>query len=134
MIITRVQDIVGTEREVVCPKGGFTSLRLLLESDGMGFTLTKTVVPIGGMQHWHYKEHLEACYCISGHGTLSTKSSEKFPNVWDVHEIEPGTMYALNKNEAHYFQAFDEVTLLCVFNPPLVGKEVHDEEGSYSAL
>ena len=39
----------------------------------------------------------------------------------------------LDKNDAHYFEAFEEVTLICVFNPPLTGKEVHQEDGSYES-
>ena len=43
----------------------------LLESDGMGYGMTKTVIPVGERQHWHYKNHLESCYCVSGKGLLT---------------------------------------------------------------
>ena len=41
--------------------------------------------------------------------------------------------YVVDKHDAHYFTAMEETTLICVFNPPLVGKEIHDESGSYPA-
>jgi len=48
------------------------------------------------------------------------------------HEIKPGIMYALDKHDLHYFKTDSRVVLICVFNPPLKGKEVHQEDGSYA--
>ena len=67
MKIVKVEDIKSTDREVICPNGGFVSNRILLKSDGMGFGLNKTVIPPNGKQHWHYKSHLESCFCVSGY-------------------------------------------------------------------
>lgn len=112
-------------RVIQCPKGGFTSSRFLLESDGMGFTLTHTFIPKGMPQTWHYKNHLEACYCVSGEGRLGDMATgESF-------RILPGTMYALDKHDKHLFMALEDTVLICVFNPPLKGAEVHGEDGSY---
>ncbi|MGB0846983.1 MAG: ectoine synthase [Thiolinea sp.] len=112
-------------RVVECPKGGFTSNRILLESDGMGFGLTKTVIPVGEKQFWHYKNHLESCYCVSGKGVLT------HAETGDSWIIAPDTTYVLDGNEPHYFEAVEEVTLICAFNPPLTGREVHQADGSY---
>jgi L-ectoine synthase len=118
---------VDTEREVKCPRGGFVSLRALLAKDGMGFSLHKTIVPVGPPQHWHYKHHLEACYCIAGRGILTNyKTGEAFT-------IEPDSVYVLDKHDEHSFQALEEVVLISVFNPPVTGTEVHGEDGSYEA-
>lgn len=117
--------LVGTERDVHCPKNGFYSLRLLLEQDGMGYTVTRTTIPVGEPQFWHYKNHLESCYCVSGSGIL------KDLNTGEEHLIQPDTLYVLDKNDPHTFQALSECTLVCVFNPPLKGREVHREDGSY---
>lgn len=111
--------------KVNCPNDGFVSHRYLLEDDNMGFTLTKTVIPKGDEQRWHYKNHLEACYCISGTAELIDLSNG------DSFIIKPGTMYALDKNDEHLFIPHDNVVLLCVFNPPLKGEEVHQKDGSY---
>ncbi len=114
------------ERIVKCPKGGFISNRILLDSDNMGYTITKTIIPVNGKQFWHYKNHLESCYCVSGSGILTNKiTGEEIL-------IEPDITYVLDKNDPHYFEAKTEVVLICVFNPPLTGQEIHQEDGSYS--
>lgn len=118
---------LAKERIVECPKGGFTSNRILLVSDNMGYTLTKTVIPVKGVQHWHYKNHLESCYCISGKGILTNlKTNEEY-------RINPDSAYVLDKHDDHTFEAIEEVVLLCVFNPPLTGQEIHKEDGSYES-
>jgi len=115
------------DRVVQCPNGGFTSNRILLQSDNMGYTMTKTVIEPNGKQFWHYKEHLESCYCVSGKGVLTNKlTGEEFT-------IEADVTYVLDKNDPHYFEALETVTLICVFNPPLQGAEVHRDDGSYAA-
>lgn len=125
MKVIRFSEISDSDREVQCPNGGFTSYRYLLERDGMGFTVTRTVIPPGGPQRWHYKNHLEACYCVSGRGLLVNESTQEY---W---AIDPGTLYALDRHDPHLFMAIDETVLVCVFNPPLKGREVHREDGSY---
>lgn len=114
-------------RIVKCPNGGFTSSRVLLDSDNMGYTMTKTVIPPNGKQFWHYKNHLESCYCIKGKGLLTNK------NTGEEFEITEDVTYVLDKNDPHFFEAIEEVTLICVFNPPLTGKETHKEDGSYQS-
>lgn len=114
---------LGNERIVKCPNGGFTSNRILLKKDNMGYSMTKTVIEPNGKQFWWYKNHLESCYCVSGSGVLTVGETE--------YKIEPDTTYVLDKNEKHFFEAIETVTLICVFNPPLVGTEVHNEEGFY---
>jgi len=115
------------DRVVECPKGDFVSRRILLESDGMGYSMTKTEIPAGTKATWHYKSHLESCFCVSGSGTLVDEfSGEK-------HEIYSGVTYALDHHDEHSFWAETDVVLVCVFNPPLQGEEVHQEDGSYEA-
>jgi len=126
MKIINTNDLRNTERQVNCPKGGFISLRALLESDGCGFSITRTIIPKDDPQFWHYKDHIEACYCLKGEGELTDLKTGK------KHYIKEGIIYALDKNDPHEFQALtNSVELLCVFNPPLIGNEVHNEEGSY---
>jgi quercetin dioxygenase-like cupin family protein len=127
MKIIKASDLDGMGRKVTCPNDGFTSYRFLLEEDGMGYSMTKTVIPKGDPQHWHYKDHLESCYCVSGSGTITNLATG------DSHEINPDTTYVLDKNDDHLFQAHETVTLICVFNPPLKGAEVHNLDGSYTA-
>jgi L-ectoine synthase len=125
MKIISVDEIKWSPRVVECPKGGFISHRLLLAKDGMGFSVHITEVPAGPPQHWHYKNHLEACYCVSGEGELvNLETGEAFI-------ILPGTLYALDQHDNHTFQALSDVVLVSIFNPPVTGTEVHDKDGSY---
>ena len=71
MFIRKISEIVGTERDVEFEHKGFKSQRLLLEKDGMGFSFHKTILPKGLKQSWHYKKHLEACYCIEGEAFIT---------------------------------------------------------------
>lgn len=125
MKIIRIDNLPAQGREVKCPKGGFTSLRALLASDGMGFSLHKTIIPKGPPQHWHYKHHLEACYCIAGKGRLTNLENGQ------QHIIKPDTVYVLDHHDDHTFEALEDTVLISIFNPPVTGNEVHDESGSY---
>lgn len=110
----------------VVPFAAGTSNRILLESDGMGFSMTKTVIRAGTKNFQHYKHHLESCYCVSGRAILTDeKTGER-------HEVVPDITYALDKNDAHTFEAIEDTVLICVFNPPLSGREIHQDDGSYA--
>lgn len=102
------------------------SLRALLKMDGMGFSLHKTIIPKGPPQHWHYKHHLEACYCVAGRGRLTNLMTG------EVYYIAPDVVYVLDNHDDHTFEAEEDTILISVFNPPVTGTEVHGEDGSYS--
>lgn len=123
MKIKRINQLLGTEREV--HGGGFISVRAILASDGMGFSVHKTIIPTGGPYHWHYTKHLEACYCIKGTGVLTNlETGEK-------HMISTDVIYVLDNHDDHTFEALSDVVLISVFNPPVKGSEIHKEDGSY---
>lgn len=126
MIVRHLDDVLGTEREVVAPT--FSSRRLLLAQDGMGFSFHDTVLHAGSVTYIWYKHHLEAVYCIAGEGELEIEGEST------VHAIRPGTFYALDGHEKHFLRATTDLRMMCVFNPPLTGREVHDEEGVYPLL
>ncbi|MBE02027.1 ectoine synthase [Marinobacter lutaoensis] len=124
MKIVRVQDIIGTEREVEGP--GWTSRRLLLKKDGMGFSFHETIIPAGSENTFWYKHHLEAVYCVSGNGSITDLATG------ETHEITDGTLYALDKHDKHILRGgTEDMRLICAFNPPVTGREVHDEDGAY---
>lgn len=125
MIIRTLKDILGTDRDV--QGHGWQSRRLLLAGDSMGFTLNDTLLAQDEELELEYKHHLEACYCISGRGEITDLATN------ETHEIEPGTLYALDKHDRHTVRAIGgEMRLVSVFNPPLSGAEVHREDGSYA--
>jgi len=124
MKIVRLKDLEGTEREVKSP-AGWTSVRFLLAQDGMGFSMHETTFPPGLEFDMWYKHHLEAVYCYQGTGEIINRDTgEKFA-------IEPGTLYALDKHDKHTLRAITELKLVCTFNPPVTGREIHDEDGAY---
>ena len=124
MIVTSLSDILGTDRDV--SGKGWNSRRLLLASDGMGFSLTDTVIKRGAVLELEYNHHLEACYCIEGMGEIRKSNDE----TW--HFLKPFTLYALDQHDRHIVRAPDSnMRLICVFNPPLSGRETHREDGSY---
>lgn len=126
MIKRRLEEIEGTEREVTAVN--WTSRRLLLRDDRMGFSLHDTIIRPGTTTEIHYQNHLEAVYCIEGKGSVHVLESDR------SYDIEAGSMYALDKNDRHLLIAETQMRMICVFNPPLVGQETHDENGVYPAL
>lgn len=125
MIIRHLHDIVGTERDVEAPNGNWVSRRLLLKHEGMGFSMHDTTIRAGTETYIWYKHHLEAVYCVAGHGEVEDLETGQ------IHSIKDGTLYALNGHERHYLRAFEDMRMICVFNPPLTGGEVHTKEGYY---
>ncbi|MFU8863570.1 MAG: ectoine synthase [Rhodobacterales bacterium] len=115
----------NTDRKVADQR--WNSVRLLLAGDGMGFSFHITTIEAGSKHTFHYKNHFESVYCISGEGTIEEMDNGK------VHEIKPGVMYALNLNDKHTLRAKSELVLACCFNPPVTGDEVHQPDGSYAA-
>ncbi len=124
MIVRTLKEILDTPRDVKAQN--WCSRRLLLEEDGMGFSMHHTVIYAGTQTRIWYQHHLEGVYCVEGVGSVELiPSGETF-------RIEPGTLYALNKNDEHWLRAETDLHLICTFNPPLVGNETHDENGVYA--
>lgn len=126
MIVRTLNEANQSARRVVSPDGNWESCRLLLRDDAMGFSFHITTIYAGKSFRLHYTNHLESVYCISGHGRIeSLETGEQFT-------IAPGTVYALDQNDPHILTAESELQLACVFNPPVIGNEVHRPDGSYA--
>ncbi len=124
MIVKRIGDLLQSPRHVTAPN--WESVRLLLASDEMGFSMHLTRLYAGRETKMWYRHHLEAVYCLEGTGEIQTLVDGK------VHALEPGTLYALDQNDPHVLRAFTDIVCVCVFNPPLRGREVHDADGAYA--
>ncbi len=122
MIVRSLAEIENTPRDVAGPT--WRSRRLLLEADGLGFSMHDTLIHAGTTTEMEYRHHLEAVYCVAGRGSVTVVGGETFA-------IEPGTVYALDRHDRHVLVAEETLRLVCVFNPPLTGRETHDESGSY---
>jgi L-ectoine synthase len=125
MILRSLDEIIGSEREVFAEDKSWVSRRLLLKKDNMGYSVHDTVVFAGEELNLHYKNHLESVYCIEGEGEIGFEGDDKF------YPIKPGTIYALDKHDKHCLRAKTDMRFVCVFNPPVVGDEVHRADGSY---
>lgn len=125
MIVRNLSQANQSGRRIVSPDGNWESTRLLLKDDQMGFSFHITTIYKGADFQMHYQNHLESVYCISGKGEIESLADGK------TYSIEAGTVYALDKNDKHVLRAIEEMTMACVFNPPLNGKEVHNAEGAY---
>lgn len=123
MIVRNLKDIRTSDRHV--ESNGWHSDRLLLKDDGMGFSFHVTTMFAGEELHMHYQNHLEAVLVMQGEGTIEDLGTGL------THELRPGVMYALNSNDKHIVRPVQDIVCACVFNPPVTGREVHDENGAY---
>ncbi len=126
MIVKTLDQILNTRDHVT--GDAFDSRRLLLAKDGLGYSLHDTICKKGSHQRLHYKNHIEANYCIAGEGEVENVATGQ------VYPVSPGTIYVLDRNDAHIVRATkSDLRFVCIFTPALSGHETHDEDGSYSA-
>lgn len=125
MIVRHLKDVEDSDRMVKTDT--WTSARLSLADDGMGFSFHVTTIFAGTETPIHYKNHLETVFCMEGDGEIETLADGK------VYKIEPGVVYILDKHDKHLLRGGSkDMKLACVFNPPLNGREVHDKDGAYA--
>ncbi len=125
MIVRTLDEVLGTPQDVAVE--AWNSRRLLLAKDGMGFSLHDTFIYPGHDIEMRYDNHLEAVYCIEGEGEVRVLPDGP------TYPIRPGTVYALDRHDHHVLRAITRMRMVCVFNPPVTGQEVHDENGAYPA-
>ncbi len=123
MIVRNLGEAERSERRVVSKT--WESTRLVLRQDGMGYSFHITTIYAGTETQMCYRNHLETVYCIEGEGSVETLADGK------VYPIQPGTVYVLDQHDEHILRAKTTMKMACVFNPPLNGREVHDETGAY---
>lgn len=124
MIVRHLDTLADDRRK---DGGTWLSRRLLLHRDGQPFGLHDTIIRAGTSTVIHYKHHLEAVYCVAGRGRLvETESGAE-------HRISDGMLYVLDGHEHHTLTADDDtdMRMICVFDPPLEGDEIHGPDGAY---
>ncbi|GAB3255240.1 ectoine synthase [Arthrobacter pigmenti] len=126
MIVTHLNDLDDTERDIKSET--WRSRRIVLGREGVGFSFHDTVIYAGTTSTFWYANHIEAVYCVGGEGELTNEETgETFP-------ITDGTLYLLDKHEKHTVRAKTDLRMACTFNPPVTGREVHDENGVYPLI
>lgn len=126
MLVKHLSDLDDTEADVKTKT--WRSRRFVLAKDGVGFSFHETTLYAGTETAMWYANHIECVYCVGGQGKLINDETG------EVHELRDGTMYLLNGHEHHRVIAETDLRMACVFNPPVTGREVHDENGVYPLL
>lgn len=125
MIVRTLEQIKGTEREIHAENGNWVSRRFVLDDDAAGFSFHETIIFAGTETRIWYKHHIESVYCVGGEGEIEDLKTG------EIHPIRDGTLYLLNDSDEHLLRAKRDMRMMCVFNPPITGQEMHDEEGVY---
>ena len=126
MIVRTLTECQNSARQIHSETGTWNSVRMLLKEDQMGFSFHITTIYANTETAIHYQNHLESVYCISGNGEIETLADGK------IYPIQPGTLYVLDQHDKHLLRGGSEdMQLACVFNPPLIGNEVHNKSGAY---
>ncbi len=126
MIVRSLDETDGTERDVHTPT--WRSRRVVLAKEGVGFSFHETVLYAGTETRMWYANHIELVHCIEGEAEVENEETG------ETHLITPGTLYLLDGHEHHIVRPKTDFRVLCVFNPPVTGREVHDENGVYPLL
>ena len=118
MLTRRLDQVEGTERDV--HGEGWRSRRLVVAEDGTPYSFHITALDRGARLHFEYTRHRETVYCIEGEGTITDVAAG------ETFALEPGGLYSAGIGEPHEIEALTEMTLACVFTPPLEGTEEAD--------
>lgn len=126
MKVIKLDDLDNTENDVA--HGNWRSRRFVLAKDGVGFSFHHTILRAGTTTEMWYANHIECVFVYQGRGTLvNRETDEKFV-------LEPGVMYLLDKYDKHTVIVDEDIHCTCTFNPPVTGREVHDENGVYPLI
>jgi L-ectoine synthase len=126
VIVSNVDDLTDTERDIRTPN--WRSRRIVLAKEGVGFSVHETVLYAGTVNDFWYANHIEAVFIVEGEGEVLDKGTG------EVHQLGPGSLYLLNNHDHHQVRPKTDMRTICVFNPPVTGREVHDENGVYPLL
>jgi L-ectoine synthase len=128
MIVRSFDELENTDRHVKSASGTWETKRIVLAKEKVGFSLHETVMYAGTETHMWYANHFEAVLCTEGEAEVTDKETGK------SYIITPGTMYLLDGHEHHVVRPKTDFRCICVFNPPVTGREDHDENGAYPLL
>ena len=124
MFVRTLEGLRGEGRERSVAGSDSRSIRILLKADDVGFTLCDVRLAPDSRHTFWYRNHWEANYILAGNGAVTD------PGNGARFELAPGSMYVVGPEDRHTIEATDDLHLLSVFNPPLVGDETHDADGA----
>lgn len=123
MIVRTVDEITDTDADVKAES--WRSKRIVLAKEGVGFSVHETTLYAGTVNEFWYANHIEAVFVVEGEGTVTDLATG------ETHELAPGSLYLLDDHDKHVVRPRTQMRTVCVFNPPVTGREVHDENGVY---
>ncbi len=126
VIVRNVDELTDTERDIKTPN--WRSKRIVLAKEGVGFSVHETTLYAGTVNDFWYANHVEAVFVVEGEGELEDKDTGV------TYELRPGSLYLLDQHDHHQLRPRTDMRTVCVFNPPVTGREVHDENGVYPLL
>jgi L-ectoine synthase len=126
VLVRTLDEITDTDADIKTEN--WRSKRIILAKEGVGFSVHETTLYAGTVNDFWYANHIEAVFVVEGEGELLDKGTG------ETHLLRPGSLYLLNDHDHHQLRPKTDMRTVCVFNPPVTGREVHDEHGVYPLL
>lgn len=123
MIVRTLDEITDTDADIKTEN--WRSKRIVLAKENVGFSVHETTLYAGTVNQFWYANHIEAVFVVAGEGEITELDNGT------THQLAPGSLYLLNDHDKHEVRPRTEMRVVCVFNPPVTGREVHDENGVY---
>ncbi|SJN37025.1 L-ectoine synthase [Microbacterium esteraromaticum] len=123
MIVRTINEITDTDADI--KSENWRSKRIVLAKEQVGFSVHETTLYAGTVNRFWYANHIEAVFIVEGEGEITDLATG------ETHQLAPGSLYLLNNNDKHEVRPRTQMRTVCVFNPPITGREVHDENGVY---
>lgn len=123
MIVRTLDEITDTDADIKTEN--WRSKRIILAKEKVGFSVHETTLYAGTVSRFWYANHIEAVFVVEGDGEITDLGTG------ETHWLAPGSLYLLNDHDKHEVRPRTEMRVVCVFNPPVTGREVHDENGVY---
>lgn len=123
MIVRTIDEITDTDADI--RSENWRSKRIVLAKEGVGFSVHETTLYAGTVNQFWYANHIEAVFIVEGEGEITDLATG------ETHQLAPGSLYLLNNHDKHEVRPRTQMRTVCVFNPPITGREIHDEDGVY---
>ncbi len=123
MIVRTIDEITDTDADI--QSENWRSKRIVLAKEGVGFSVHETTLYAGTVNQFWYANHIEAVFIVEGEGEITDLATG------ETHQLAPGSLYLLNNHDKHEVRPRTQMRTVCVFNPPITGREIHDEDGVY---
>ncbi|MGM7678948.1 ectoine synthase [Microbacterium sp. A94] len=123
MIVRTIDEITDTDADI--KSENWRSKRIVLAKEGVGFSVHETTLYAGTVNQFWYANHIEAVFIVEGEGEITDLATG------ETHQLAPGSLYLLNNHDKHEVRPRTQMRTVCVFNPPITGRETHDKNGVY---